>query len=200
MVKDYYSHFANSTFTEDIMEEVTELLRERELEKNKWYNADGTEKKYNIWKYASKTKQGDSGEGMVRSSIDQILSTIYGSNKVETSIVNKGKGEFDIIIEFLETGRIIKIEVKTATEDVNGSHQFNGLKKVNYDYAFLFGVSPEECFFEMKTHEDITKTLTTNMSKGVDGSYKKSFSQKDLIPFTDLNLYIKLKELGIVTL
>jgi Holliday junction resolvase-like predicted endonuclease len=200
MVKDYYSHFANSNFTEDIMEEVTELLRERELEKNKWYNADGTEKKYTIWKYASKTKQGDSGEGMVRSSIDQILSTIYGSNKVETSIVNKGKGEFDIIIEFLETGRIIKIEVKTATEDVNACHQFNGLKKVNYDYAFLFGVAPEKCFFEMQTHENINKTLTTKMSKGVDGSYKKTISQKDLIPFTDLNLYTKLKELGIVTL
>jgi hypothetical protein len=197
--KDYDAIFSNSNFVEDIMEEVTELLRKRELEGNKWYNADGTEKKHYMWKYASKTKQGDAGESMVRSTIDGILSEIYGSTKVETNIVNKGKGDFDILITFLETGRTIKIEVKTATEDTNGSHQFNGLKKVNYDYAFLFGVGPEKSFFAIHPYEELTKTLTTNMSKGVFGSYKKSFSQKLLTPFNARNLHIRLEELGIVT-
>lgn len=48
--------FSQHTFA-DIMEETTENLIEREAERNKWLNVDGSRKKNYWWKYASKTKR-----------------------------------------------------------------------------------------------------------------------------------------------
>ena len=112
---------------EDVLEENTERLAAREAENNKWLNEDGTPKKNHIWKYASKTPQGDAGESVVATTILLILSEVYG-DEVQSRVINKGKGEYDILVT-LPDGREYKIEVKTATEEVNGSHQFNGLRK-----------------------------------------------------------------------
>lgn len=189
--------FLQETF-DDIFEENTEILFQRELEKNKWLNSDGSRKKNYIWKYSSKTKQGDAGESVIRTTLDYVLSDVYGSD-VSVSIVNKGKGDYDILIVFESTNKTIKIEVKTATEDVSGSHQFNGLKKnIDYDYAFLFGVSPDSFFFEITSHKELCEVMTTNMSKNVEGSYKHTLSQKELLEYTPHNLYQKLVEVGII--
>lgn len=189
--------FFQETFN-DIFEENTEILLQRELEKNKWLNVDGSRKKNYVWKYASKTKQGDSGESVIRTTLDYILSVIYGSD-VTVSIVNKGKGDYDILILFESTGKTIKIEAKTATEDVGGNHQFNGLKKhIDYDYAFLFGVSPDSFFFDIASHEELCEIMTTNMSKDVEGSYKYTIPQKQLFEYTPSNLYQKLVDVGII--
>ena len=177
---------------EDVLEENTERLAEREAEKNKWAG-----KKNYIWKYASKTPQGDAGESTVCTSLYLILSAVYGEG-VECRVINKGKGEFDILVT-LPDGRDYKIEVKTATEDVNGSHQFNGLRKdVDYDFAFLFGVGPEDFFYEIASHEYLCETMTTNMSKEVVGSYKHTISQKKLNKFTKQNLFETLCAVGII--
>ena len=177
---------------EDVLEENTQRLAEREAENNKWLN-----KKNYIWKYASKTPQGDAGESVVATSIFLLLTKAYGDD-VECRIVNKGKGEYDILVT-IPDGREYKIEVKTATEDVSGSHQFNGLRKdVNYDFAFLFGVSPENFYFDIVSHEYLCETMTTNMSKGVVGSYKHRVVQKDLKKFTTENVYETLCEVGMI--
>lgn len=189
--------FFKETFT-DIFEENTEILLQRELEKNKWLNSDGSRKKNYVWKYASKTKQGDAGESVIRTTLDYVLSAVY-DNDVNVSIVNKGKGDYDILILFQSTGKTIKIEVKTATEDVSGNHQFNGLKKnIDYDYAFLFGVSPDDFFFKIASHEELCEIMTTNMSKDVEGSYKYTLSQKQLLEYTPNNLYQELVDVGII--
>lgn len=183
--------FSQHTFA-DIMEETTENLIEREAERNKWLNADGSRKKNYWWKYASKTKQGDSGESLVRTTLEYVLSEIYG-NKVQCSVVNKGKGEFDVEVYIPSEDKTITFEVKTATEDVNGSHQFNGLKKdVNYDFAFLLGVAPEDFFFKIESRQYLCDNMTTNMSKDVEGSYKYTVSQVNLLEFTPQNLYNEL--------
>lgn len=182
---------------QDILEENTERLAEREAENNKWLNEDGTPKKNHVWKYASKTPQGDAGESVVATSILLILSEVYGPG-VQSRVINKGKGEYDILVT-LPDGREYKVEVKTATEDVNGCHQFNGLRKdVDYDFAFLFGVGPEDFFFEIATHQYLCETMTTNMSKEVVGSYKHTIAQKNLKAFNTQNLYNTLESLGVV--
>ena len=181
----------------DVLEENTEALAEREAENNKWTNEDGTPKKNYIWKYASKTPQGDAGESVVATSIFLLLTKVYGNN-VQCRVINKGKGEYDILIN-LPDGREYKIEVKTATEDVNGVHQFNGLRKdVNYDFAFLFGVAPEDFFFEIASHEYLCETMTTNMSKEVVGSYKHTIAQKNLTQFNTVSVYNALCAVGII--
>ena len=181
----------------DVLEENTELLAQREADNNKWLNEDGTPKKNHVWKYASKTPQGDAGESTVATSIFLILSEVYGDD-VQSRVINKGKGEYDILIT-LPDGREFKIEVKTATEDVNGYHQFNGLRKdVNYDLAFLFAVAPEKFFFEIETHEYLCETMTTNMSKKVIGSYKHTIAQKKLKEFTKMNIFEALQSVGVI--
>lgn len=166
----------------DVLEENTERLAEREAENNKWMNEDGTPKKNYVWKYASKTPQGDAGESVVATTIMLILSKVYGDD-VQSRVINKGKGEYDILAS-IPDGREYKIEVKTATEDVNGCHQFNGLRKdVDYDFAFLFAVAPEKFFFEIASHKYLCETMTTNMSKEVVGSYKYTVAQNKLTEF-----------------
>ena len=99
----------------------------------------------------------------------------------------------------LPDGREYKIEVKTATEDVNGCHQFNGLRKdVDYDFAFLFGVAPEDFFFDIASHEYLCETMTTNMSKEVVGSYKHTIAQKNLKKFNTKNVYETLCKIGMI--
>ncbi len=175
------------------------MLSDREAEENKWLNIDGSPKKNYIWKYSSKTKQGDAGESVIRTTLDYILSEVYGSD-VEVTIANKGKGDFDVKVYIPSLDKIIKIEAKTATEDVNGSHQFNGLKKnIDYDFAFLFGVAPEDFYFTIESHEYLCETMTTNMSRDVEGSYKYTLSQKCLIKYTPQNLYEELLSKGIIS-
>ena len=58
---------------QDILEENTERLAEREAENNKWLNEDGTPKKNHVWKYASKNPQGDAEESVVTTTIHLIL-------------------------------------------------------------------------------------------------------------------------------
>ena len=181
----------------DVLEENTERLAEREAENNKWMNEDGTPKKNYVQKYASKTPQGDAGESVVATTIMLILSKVYGDD-VQSRVINKGKGEYDILVT-LPDGREYKIEVKTATEDVNGCHQFNGLRKdVNYDFAFLFAVAPEKFFFEIASHEYLCETMTTNMSKEVVGSYKYTVAQKNLTEFDPNAIAKALSAVGVL--
>lgn len=182
----------------DALDEATQLLMEREAERNKWLNVDGTQKKNYWWKYASKTKQGDAGENVVRTAFELIFSYLYG-NDVVCNIVNKGKGDYDVLVVIPSLNKEIRIEVKTATEDVNGSHQFNGLKKnIGYDYAFLFGVAPESYFFLIESHDYLAKVMTTNMSKNVEGAWKYTVSQKNLKKFDEQNMYEELIAKGVI--
>ena len=160
-------------------------------------NEDGTPKKNYVWKYASKTPQGDAGESVVATTIMLILSKVYGDD-VQSRVINKGKGEYDILAS-IPDGREYKIEVKTATEDVNGCHQFNGLRKdVDYDFAFLFAVAPEKFFFEIASHEYLCETMTTNMSKEVVGSYKYTVAQNKLTEFDANAIAQALTKVGVM--
>jgi hypothetical protein len=182
----------SKTSFKDVFSEATENLIIRESDNNKWWNADGSRKTNYWWKYASKTKQGDAGENVVRNIFDLMFSSVYGNN-VEVKIVNKGRGEYDVSVFIPFTNKTIKFEVKTATTDTSDSYQFNGLKKdIGYDYAFLLAVSPEDFYFKIESNQYLSDNMTTLMSKDVDGSFKYTLSQKKVILLTPENLYEEL--------
>ena len=110
------------------------------------------------------------------------------------------KGDFDVIITVVELDITIKIEVKTATEDSNGKFQWNGLKKgIDYDYAFGLGVRPDDFVFAIQSRKYLEETLTTNMSRDVEGSYKWSSSKRDnLMKLTEDNFTQRLEELNLI--
>lgn len=194
---NYMMNLSEQAF-EDIFEENTEILFKKEQENNKWINADGTYKKNYIWKYASRSKQGTAGENIIKTALYFVLSSVYDSS-ISVDICNKGIGDFDIEVNIPQTNKTVKIEVKTATEDVSGNHQFNGLKKnIDYDYAVLLGITPDNFLFKIVSREELCDRMTTNMSKNVQGSYKYTLSQKQLVEFNPTNFYTELCNIGII--
>ena len=120
-----------------------------ELNETKWSGS-----KFAVIKNLATTHKGDFGEEFITDLLNEI--------GVEAERINKGKGSFDVF------AKPKKLEIKTATEDTNGSFQFNGIKKhIDYDYVVCLGVSPNEMWFNIFSREQCL-ALTTSMVK--DGS------------------------------
>ena len=127
----------------------------------KWANA-----KYLFLKQASTTETGTYGETLI---VDLLKELGY-----DAEIVNNGKGDFDTLLN-----NLIKLENKTATMDVNGSFQFNAIKKGNIDYHYVFclGVAYNKMYFEIISKQFVEETLTTQMTKA-GGGYKYTSKPK----------------------
>ena len=105
-----------------------------------------------------------------------MLIEAYGDGII-VEVVNMGKGDFDVRAT-LPTGRVITFEVKTATEDVKGSHQFNGLKKkIAYDFAFLFGFAPNGFLLDIASHKPHCDMMPINNTSSVDTFYAAAASR-----------------------
>mgnify|MGYP001473519507 FL=1 len=136
----------------------------------KWANA-----KYLFLKQASTTETGTYGETLI---VDLLKELGY-----DAEIVNNGKGDFDTLLN-----NLIKLENKTATMDVNGSFQFNAIKKGNIDYDFVFclGVAYNKMYFEIVSKQ-FAETLTTQMTTH-GGGYKYTSRPKRMKLLTYKNL------------
>ena len=136
----------------------------------KWANA-----KYLFLKQASTTETGTYGETLI---VDLLKELGY-----DAEIVNNGKGDFDTLLN-----NLIKLENKTATMDVNGSFQFNAIKKGNIDYDFVFclGVAYNKMYFEIVSKQ-FAETLTTQMTTH-GGGYKYTSRPKRMKLLTHKNL------------
>ena len=96
-----------------IIEENLNILKNRQITKTtKW-----TGSKYEAVHAAARTVIGDFGE--------HTLVDLFNSLGLIAKIVNKGKGDFDILLTNPSGGKSIKIEVKTATEGTKPTFQFN---------------------------------------------------------------------------
>lgn len=89
----------------------------------------------------------------------------------------------------------VKFELKTATEDVSGSFQFNHLRYHRpYDAVLCLGVTPNELYFGVWSKADVTTgkagTLVS-MEKGANASYKLTKKPSNLLPITDFEQKIK---------
>ena len=156
---------------------------EKTITQTKGMHPKWVDSKYAVIKGMTNTDKGNFGENFTTEFLNQI--------GFSAERINGGIGDFDILLK--ESG--ITLEHKLATEDVGGGFQFNGLsKEKKYDYAFCLGVSPNEMRFNIYPKTSLEK-LTTNMSKGVVGSFKHSVPKKKLIPLTESALKEKIKEL-----
>lgn len=186
-----------------ITEATTQSLQQRV--QGSWFNTDGTPKKNYIWKQSDNTPKGDGGERIVADTLEHVFVQYYGTDfVVDVNVVGAEKGDYDVIIEVYDsegtTVNTLKIEVKTATEDSNKKFQWNGLKKnIDYDVVFGLGVRPDDFVFAIQTREYIEKTLTTNMSRDVVGSFKWTSKERDNVQvLTEANLTQRVKELGLL--
>ena len=189
------------TFTRTITK-ITENLSFSEGADNKWLRPDGTPCSNYIWKYASNTKAGTAGENLVCEVIRPIIQEKYGK-EATVRIINCGIGDFDVEVRVpfrrSKKDRTITFEVKVATEDVNGYHQFNNLKKhADYDYVFLVGISPEEIHFAVKSHKYLNSRMTTRMSTGGGDSFKYTVRKEDLEELNYDNLLKTLEQFKMV--
>ncbi len=89
----------------------------------------------------------------------------------------------------------VQFELKTATEDVGGSFQFNHLRyHRNYDAALCLGITPNELFFGLWSKADIATNKAgklVSMEKGANASYKLTKKPKDLMPISYFEEKIK---------
>ncbi len=187
-----------------ITEATTQSLQQRV--QGSWFNTDGTPKKNYIWKQSDNTPKGDGGERIVADTLEHVFVQHYGSDfVVDVNVVGAEKGDYDVIIEVYDsegtTVNTLKIEVKTATEDSNKKFQWNGLKKnIDYDVVFGLGVRPDDFVFAIQPREYIEKTLTTNMSRDVVGSFKWTSKERDNVQvLTEENLTRRVEELGLLS-
>ena len=155
------------------------MITLRRTSQDKW-----TDARFAEVKSSTMTAKGDFGEDLTTHMLNEL--------GFEARRVNQGIGEFDIVMgEWL-------IEHKLATEDTNGSFQFNGIKKdVNYDIVFCLGVSPNDLWFTIIT-KDEALDLSVSMTKGGSDSFKYSVPVNKMIAYNEKNVMSELTRLGVV--
>lgn len=143
--------FNYKNFISEGREEVSSSLE------NKWVNSENE-----LLKHASTSALGNFGE--------DLLVKIFNHHGHKARRVNGGIGEYDVLFD-----ERIRLEVKTATEDISGGFQWNGIRmSVDYDFALCLGVSPNDFHINMWSKEYCVDNLTTSMFKGGVDSYKLS--------------------------
>ena len=80
-------------------------------------------------------------------------------------------------------------ELKTATEDVSGSFQFNHIRYHRpYQAVLCVGISPDDIFFHRWSKAEITTGEAGNlvsMEKGANASFKLTKKPTQLLPIRD---------------
>jgi len=85
----------------------------------------------------------------------------------------------------------ITFELKTATEDIHGSFQFNHIRyHRKYDAVLCLGVSPDSLQFDLWSKADIVTGKAGNlvsMEKGANASYKLTKKKNLLVDISNFN-------------
>lgn len=86
-------------------------------------------------------------------------------------------------------------EVKLATEDINGSFQFNHVRyDYKYDYLVCIGISPNDILFGMWNKADVVTGKAGNlvsMGRGQNSSFKLTKKQSSLRPISEFEEVLK---------
>lgn len=158
---------------------------------NKYQDADKwNDAEFEQMKRLSNSKVGDVGQ--------DFIEEICKSFNFSCEFPENAKGSrarqspWDIKINGIE------FELKTATEDVNGSFQFNHVRYHRpYQALICLGVSPNEIFFDIWSKSEVVTGKAGNlvsMEKGANASYKltkKPRALKSILEFnTILNSFV----------
>ena len=89
----------------------------------------------------------------------------------------------------------VKFELKTATEDVGGSFQFNHVRYHRpYEALLCLGVTPNELYFAVWSKADVVTGKAgclVSMEKGANASYKLTKKINDLFPIAEFENVVK---------
>jgi len=138
---------------------------------SKWIDS-----KFGHIKYLGNTSKGAIGESFILQYCKELGFTV--------SAEGNRLGTHDILINDK------KVEVKTATEDVTGSFQFNHLR-LDYKYEFVVcvGISPNELLFGIWSKSDLATGNAGNlvsMGAGQNSSFKLTKRCDALKPIKEL--------------
>lgn len=152
-------------------QEFDELINEKEFTVLHWQNT-----RYMLAKIGSATETGNLGE-------DLLHRLLLKSGYKDAKLSGKGRrGEWDISCQGRDGEA--RFEVKVATKDVGGNHQFNGIRHdTDYTHLFLLGVTPERIRFLIIAKKDRDQYTLTPMRKGSNSDFKITLSPSDLHSF-----------------
>ena len=116
------------------------------------------------------TNVGDVGEAFAVEALREIGYADAAKNP-------EPRGEWDISAN----GKTL--EVKTASEDVSGVFQFNGVRyDTKFDLLLVVGIAPDAVHFNFYTRNNFADLTLVKMAKGIAGSYKLTRKKADLFP------------------
>jgi hypothetical protein len=155
---------------------------EKNVDNPKWKEGD-----FIGIKTVSNTKVGSIGQDFIEG-LCSILSIPCGFPLREDN-TRMTQSPWDIEI------RGVKFELKTATEDVSGSFQFNHIRYHRpYDAVLCLGVTPNYLYFGLWSKADIVTGKAgslISMEKGANASYKLTKKSRDLFSIVDFEQKIK---------
>ena len=153
----------------DIMDK---LIKSREYSVNQWI---GT--RYEKVKSISSTDKGNLGE-------DLLAKMLEAMSYVHVSIDNSRRGGWDVRVQ--NGDHDLKFEVKVASLDIHGAHQFNGIRHdTEYTHLFLLGVLPDELRYKIISKRNRDDYTMTPMAKGTNSGYKITFRSQELASFDE---------------
>ena len=154
----------------------------RHVDNPKWKDGD-----FSGIKTVSNTKVGRVGQDFIEGLCNAL--SIQCSFPVRADKTRLTQSPWDIEING------VKFELKTATEDTNGSFQFNHLRYHRpYDAVLCLGVTPNELYFGVWSKADIATGKAGNlvtMEKGANASYKLTKKPSNLFPISDFEEKIR---------
>ncbi len=138
-------------------------------------------------KTISNTKVGDVGQVFIEKLCEEFS---YACEFPITKTGNRSKqSPWDIRI------RNVEFELKTATEDVSGSFQFNHIRYHRpYEALLCLGVSPDNLYFKIWSKAEVATGKAgrlVSMEKGGNASYKLTKSPAQLLKIAEFEAEMK---------
>jgi len=158
----------------DMTEQILcELVDAQQFTHKRWV---GT--KFSSLKFASPTEKGSIGEDL----LGELLRELGYSN---VKVVENRRGDYDVSVQHKK--RNIKFEVKVATQDVNGSFQFNGIRyDTGYTHLFCLGVLPTTILYKIVSKSELTNQdnyRLASMQKDTNATFKLTRTENELRSF-----------------
>lgn len=148
---------------------INNLLNTQEFSINAWEG-----KKFKRVKILSPGDKGMLGE--------ELLHQLLGRMNYSPETQKGRRGHWDVKVE--NGGEPCTFEVKVATEDTNGSHQFNGIRRdTKYSHLFLLGIRYDELLYLIIAKKELDDYPLVPMQKGTNSTFKLQRKAEDLKSF-----------------
>ena len=141
--------------------------------------------KFELFKTMPTTNKGDIGE--------DFLAALLENNKCSDVEVVKGRrGHYDVKATY--NGKVATFEVKVATQDTNGSFQFNGVRyDTQYTHLFCLAISPNSIGFLLIRKDEVGKPPhnMVAMARNTNAAFKLTKRESDLSSFSQFSTALK---------